>query len=52
MFSKRPKDQAPEEIACEVIEFEREKYQALLFQVYSGLQRIQESLKKDEGQNS
>jgi len=51
MFSKRP-DQTPQEIDCEVIEFEREKYQALLLQVYLGLQRIRDSLKSDEGLNS
>lgn len=47
MFNKRPTDQ-PEEIGCEVIEYEREKYQALLLQVYLGLERIRDALKEKD----
>ncbi len=35
-------------VDAEVLDYDETKYKALLFQVYSGLQRIRDALNKDD----
>ena len=49
MFDSRPKVPWPiEEVECEVVEVDDSRYKELLFSVYSGLQRVRESLCKED----